>query len=453
MTRTAFLLPVLDKWLWYAPLHGAAALLNRSAARLLRERGDRNLPGELGELRDLTQAAPAHPPRPLEGELIPALLGIIPTRGCNMSCVYCNFGGAAARRDVMPPELAAAAVDWAAGQRAKAGEGTFPVQFFGGEPFLAQDLVEIVVHRARHVSSEHGLTPWFDASTNGLFNERQRQFIGDYFDGVVLSLDGPPEFQDRYRPVTKGRPSSAMVERNARALSEMPLELCLRMCVTQESVNEMARIARWMIGSFNPSTIDFETLTPGELARQAGLAPPDPYQFAVQAEHVFQLAEAAGVKAVYAAAETGVPRLSFCPVGRDAVIVSPNGRLSACYLPPEEWRQRGLNLDIGQLRPDRGVTIFPEALVKVRRLAADKPRCERCFCQYTCAGGCHVNPPGSGDREYADFCIQTRLITAGRLLRDLGFAAVHRELLGDRSAMERIAQNPGDSLNDATDGG
>lgn len=452
MTRTAFLLPVLDKWLWYAPLHGVAALLNRSAARLLREPRNSNLPGELGKLCDLIRTVPDSPPRPVEGELIPAFLGIIPTRGCNMSCVYCNFGGSAAKKAFMPPELATAAIDWAAGQRAKAGESTFHVQFFGGEPFIAQDLVEIVVHRARYVTSQQGLMPYFDASTNGLFNERQCRFIGDYFDGIVLSLDGPPAFQDRYRPVAKGRPSSAIVERNARTLSEMPLDLCLRLCVTQESVNHMERIARWMIESFDPSTINFETLTPGELATRAGLAPPDPYQFAVQAERVFQIAEAAGVKAVYAATETRTPRLSFCPVGQDVVIVSPEGRLSACYLLPEEWQQRGLDLDIGQLHSDRGATIFPVALAKVRRLPTDKPRCERCFCQYTCAGGCHVNQPSNdGDREYTDFCIQTRLITAGRLLQDLGFENVHHELLRNRNAMERLAQNPCDALNNAAD--
>ena len=447
ITRTAFLIPILDKWLWYAPLHQTAALINRSAAWLLRERRGRNLPGELGELCDLIRSQPVSPPGSLTGEIVPTFLGIIPTRGCNMSCVYCHFEGPSAPRDLMRPEIAIAAVDWAAGQLAKAGESRFHIQFFGGEPFVAPEIVEIVVHRARHVSAQKGLIPYLDASTNGLFSERQCQFIGDYFDGIVLSLDGPPEFQDKYRPVAKGRPSSAMVERTARCLSEMPLSLCLRMCVTQESVSRMEEIAQWMIETFSPSTLNFETLTPGESAAQAGLAPPDPYQFAVHAEGTYRIAEAAGIQAVYAAAEASPPRWSFCPVGNDVVIISPDGRLSACYLLPEEWQRRGLNLDFGRLDAHKGVTFFPDRLEQVRRLPARKSRCADCFCQYACAGGCHVNQtyPGSGE-EYTDFCIQTRLITACRLLRDLGFQELSQALLENREAMERLARYPGDHL-------
>ena len=447
MIRTAFLIPILDKWLLHAPLHQITALINHSAARLLWERNGQNLPGELGELCELIRSRPDCLPGPNEGEIIPSFLGIIPTRGCNMSCIYCNFGGPSAKLEFMQPEIAVAAVDWAARQLEQAGQKRFHIQFFGGEPFVAQDLVEIIVHRARYVSTQKGLIPYFDASTNGLFNERQCQFIGDYFDGVVLSLDGPPDLQDKYRPVSKGRPSSAIVERTARRLSAMPLELCLRMCITQESVNRMEEITHWMVETFSPSVIDFETITPGELASRAGLAPPDPYQFAIHAERACRLTEATGIKALYSAAEASTPRLSLCPVGNDVVIVSPDGRLSACYLLPEEWEQRGLDLDLGRFDPDRGIVIFSDRLEKIRRLPANKPRCQGCFCQFTCAGGCHVNQAclGSG-WEYTDFCIQTRIMTACRLLRELGFQQLSEALLENRDAMERLALQPGDYL-------
>jgi uncharacterized protein len=447
MTRTAFLIPILDKWLLHAPLHQITALINHSAARLLKARNGQNLPGELGELCDLICSQPDYLPGPNEGEIIPAFLGIIPTRSCNMSCIYCNFGGPSAEIGFMQPEIAIAAVDWAAGQLGKVGQKRFHIQFFGGEPFVAQELVEIIVHRARYVSTQKGLTPYFDASTNGLFNERQCQFMGDYFDGVVLSLDGPPELQDKYRPVSKGRPSSAIVERTARRLGEMPLELCLRMCITQESVNRMEEITHWMIEKFSPSIIDFETITPGELARRAGLAPPDPYQFAIHAERACRLAAAAGIKALYSAAEASAPRLSLCPVGNDVIIVSPDGRLSACYLLPEEWEKRGLNLDLGRFDPDRGIVIFSDRLEKVRRLPTNKLRCEKCFCQFTCAGGCHVNQACLGSNsEYTGFCIQTRIMTACRLLREVGFQQLSEALLENREALERLALQPCDYL-------
>ncbi len=446
MTQATFLIPILDKWLWYAPLHQTAALVNHSAARLLRERRGENLPGELGELYDTIRSRPVSPPGPPTGELIPTLLGIIPTRGCNMHCVYCDFGGPSASRKQLPPQIATAAVDWAAKRLVETGKNQFHIQFFGGEPFVASEIVETTVHHARHVSAQRRLTTYFDASTNGLLNARQCQFIGDYFDGIVLSLDGPPEFQDKYRPVAKDQPSSTWIERTAHCLSEMPLSLCLRMCVTQESVTQMERIAQWMIKTFNPAIINFETLTPRR-SNQVDLTPPDPYQFAAHAEGIYRIAEAAGVQAVYAAAESGLPRWSFCPLGNDAVIVSPDGRFSACYLPPEAWEQRRLSLDFGHLDTNGEAFLFPDRVERIRHLPARSHHCADCFCQYTCAGGCHVNRTyPNGSKKYTDFCIQTRLITAFRLLRDLGFQKLNWTLLEHREAMERLAHQSCDRI-------
>lgn len=446
MNAVAFLIPVLDKWLWYAPLHGAAALLNGSAARSMQAGAKKRLPRELDELYQMVQTPTDALPRPLDGELIPSTLGIIPTRGCNMQCVYCNFAGSSARDAAMSPEIATAAVDWAVKARAEAGEQLLHVQFFGGEPFVAQDVVELVVERAREGAARRGMTTYFDASTNGLFSDSMCRYIGDHFDAIVLSLDGPPEYQDRYRPLAKGRASSRIVQRNAHSLSDMSLELCLRLCVTQESVRDMTGIVRWMVETFKPATINFESLTASDLAMRSGLAPPDPFEFAVRADEAFTIAEAAGVKAVYAATESAAPRLSLCPVGKDAVIVSPDGRLSACYLMPEEWQSQGLDLDIGVVDPKRGVTFDFEKLAKVRRLPAEKSRCAQCFCQYNCAGGCHVNLARQHG-DYPDYCIQTRLIMTSRLLHTLGFDELCSRLLRDRTSMERLARCPSDVVN------
>jgi uncharacterized protein len=437
-----FLIPVLDKWLLYAPLHKTSALINHSAARILREQFGRDIPGELGELgRLLASEPPIAAPKPIEGEFIPSCLGIIPTRGCNMHCIYCNFGGPSANKDdCMSPELAVDALDWAAGQLEKAGKSKFHVQFFGGEPFVAQELVEIVIHRARYLASQKDLIPYFDVSSNGLFSERQCEYIGDYFDAIVLSLDGPAEFQDKNRPVSKGRGSSSIVERTARILSDMPVSLCLRMCVTEQSVTHMESIIQWMINEFNPSIINFETLTPCEATAESGIAPPDPYLFAINAERAILLAEQAGVTTVSSSMESSEPRLSFCPVGNDVAIVSPDGRVSGCYLLPDEWEKRGLNFDFGHWKPGEGITILPDRLQAIRQFPVLKPRCEACFCQFSCAGGCHVNQtlPG-GSYELTDFCIQTRILTACRLLRELGFFDLSQALLKDRPAMERLA--------------
>jgi len=449
--HAVFLVPLLDRWLVFAPLLRLAALVNEPAARALRSGEGLRGPGLLSELVDRLRRPPASVPRPLDGEVCPSFLGIMPTRGCNLACVYCNFGGPSADKVDMEPKVAVAAVDWMAERLVRASRRDFQVHFFGGEPFISPDVVDIVVHRVRQQAARHDLVPYLGASTNGVFSESRAQFIGDYFDRVVLSLDGPPEFHDRHRPALQGRPSFEVVSRTAKQLGRMPVDLCLRACITDDSVGEVEGITRWMIESFRPAAVSLESLTPGVLAARAGLEVPDPYRFAIHCIGAYRLAARMGVRAVYCAAETERPRLSFCPVGTDALIVSPEGRLSACYLLPEDWRARGLDMDVGRVDADGRVSIDAVALDRARTLPLGKPRCERCFCQWTCAGGCHVNqtPPGCSDR-YTAFCIQTRLVTACLLLRDLGGEDLADELLGDRRAMERVGEHAWDPVDIGT---
>jgi sulfatase maturation enzyme AslB (radical SAM superfamily) len=89
------------------------------------------------------------------------------------------------------------------------------------------------------------------------------------------------------------------------------------------------------------------------------------------------------------------------------------------------------------------------AVERVRRLAADKPRCEGCFCRWSCAGGCHVNhffSPGS--TRYDDFCVQTRLITACSLLDETDSGKFAAELLEDAPAMRALVLRDSDCLED-----
>jgi uncharacterized protein len=447
MTKpSVFLIPVLDQWLVYAPLHKVTALVNPAAARMLRA-GTTPPVGALAELAELLRQTPDEVPQLLAGEIRPSFLGIMPTRGCNLACVYCNFGGPTAAKVHMKPEVAVAAVDWMAEGLVRAGRRDFQIHFFGGEPFISPEIVDIVVHRARLQSAQHDLSLYVDASTNGVFPESRAEFIGDYFGGVVLSFDGPPEFHDRHRPAFKGRPSFEIVEKTARMLSEMPLDLCLRVCITDDSVGEMENITRWMVQSFRPAVVNFESLTPGPLAENAGLKVPDPYRFARHCIGAYRVAESLGVRAVYSAAETEKARLSFCPVGTDAVIVSPDGRASACYLMPEDWEARGLDMDVGQFHGDGRVDIDYAAVGAARRLPLDKPRCRGCFAQWTCAGGCHVNQTfPQAAPQYTEFCVQTRLVTACLLLRDLGRDDLVDALLADRHAMETLARHDWDPI-------
>jgi len=257
----------------------------------------------------------------------------------------------------------------------------------------------------------------------------------------VLSFDGSREWQDRCRPHANGKGSFEEVLRTARILGRSPVELCLRTCVTAGNVASLPEMVRGWCGELRIDAIDFETLQPNCVSLDAGLEPPDPYLFARAYWEARRIAGEHGVEAVYSAWPAGGElRRSFCPVGKDAVIVTPDGRASACYLDEREWRQKGMDLGVGRFDPRNGLVPDGAAVERVRRLGPDDPPCRDCFCRWTCAGGCHVNHcyPGGLPRRDA-FCAQTRIISAASLLEMMGHEELANDLVEDPDAAWALA--------------
>jgi len=448
-----FVVPVLDQFLIYAPLHNLAALVDRRAvlrlkANLFSGRGVSE--GHLGEIVHILQAEAEPAPPPRQGDLAPVFLGLLPTRGCNFSCRYCGFLTPDEAGKVMDLQLARDAVDWYMGLVSKSGQRDTEVHYFGGEPFYAEEVLHLTVNLARIRAEEAGCTVRFEVATNGAFSEERCHWAADNLDTIVLSLDGPADIQDRHRPYKDGRGSFEVVARSARILSEGAGDLFFRTCVTAQTVDRMPEIATWFCQDYRPRGVCFEPVQPSAQSRAGHLEPPDPLAFASNFFRAAEILETHGVEPVYAAADIRTRRVSFCPVGQDAVIVSPDGAINACYLPRRDWEARGLALSLGCIREDGSVELDVEAVAFARSLNVwNKPFCARCFCKWHCAGGCHVNhvlPDSPGD--YDRLCLQTRIITLRNILRAMGRRDMIRQLLEDSKALERAAQQASDTLVD-----
>ncbi|MCG8461147.1 MAG: hypothetical protein MI919_33090, partial [Holophagales bacterium] len=123
------------------------------------------------------------------------------------------------------------------------------------------------------------------------------------------------------------------------------------------------------------------------------------------------------------------------------------GTLNGCYLQADDWRIRGMDMELGRISTAEGVELRAEQVHYLRSVIVDKPRCRDCLCQWSCAGGCHVsNTYLSCPEEYVDFCVQTRVITACLLLEELGEPALVDQLLDDRDAMLRLALHESDVI-------
>jgi hypothetical protein len=106
-----------------------------------------------------------------------------------------------------------------------------------------------------------------------------------------------------------------------------------------------------------------------------------------------------------------------------------------------------MDLRLGRLRPEGGFAVNPDAVSRMEQVTETPQRCRECFCRPSCAGGCWVNHsyPGA-PASYDDFCLQTRLITATELLRDLDAAELAEEMLARRPWAEALAWHTDDRL-------
>ncbi len=436
-----YALPIGEHWLVHSPWTGVAAVVNNAALGALREAGPFGpCPNTVAPLRNALRA-PADA-RSAEG---PGKLVIIPTRACNMCCVYCDFGAPQAPRQRLDLHRACAAVTHFAEQQRARGRPQLPIHFFGGEPTQAFTCVEAVVHFARALAARRGLVPWFELTTNGLFNPAWAPFLGDYLDSIVVSLDGPEALHDHSRPAPGGRGTFTGIAANLRRLAGRRAELCLRMCVTDRSAPHLPQITEELCRAFTFDVLSFEMLAANEGADRAGLHTPDPRVFAAGVLAAEGVAEPHGVRVVYGPAELVAPRQSSCPLGPDTLMLAPGGELVACYLEPERWERQGLDLRLGQVGSDGAIAVDIDKLQRVTKRLREKLRCQTCFCRATCAGGCHVEQtPPQHTRGYDYRCHATRLVTAARLLRALGCPTEARQLQDDASLMATLMHHSDD---------
>lgn len=124
------------------------------------------------------------------------------TMRCNLDCTYCYRDKSDKR--LIEPAILRRIVD----RLATLSGGPFVLQVYGGEPLMAWGrIVELMAY----VKSK-GYPMQLTMETNGalLTRERARQ-LKEWGATVGVSLDGPPEFQNRSRPCVGGGPSFGAV--------------------------------------------------------------------------------------------------------------------------------------------------------------------------------------------------------------------------------------------------
>jgi len=360
---------------------------------------------------------------------------------CDLRCRYCfagtgRFGG---RRSLMSAAVAREAVDFLLAEAKDAP--SLDIDFFGGEPLLAFEVVRETVDYGRRRAAETGRRLSFTLTTNAAsLGPDEAAYLAETMDNVVLSLDGRPEVHDRMRRFAGGRGSHRPVLDNILAFLER-------------------RGSRdyWVRGTYTAFNLDF-TADVAYLADQGitniSLEPAvggGSAAWALRPEHLPRLREEYVRLADYldAKARAGrrirffhfitetdagpcyAKRVRGCGAGREYLAVTPDGEVFPCH---QFVGQSGFSLG----RLDGRLRYGPQDAAVGRLWLGSKPACRSCWARYRCSGGCHANAwAATGDLLRPDplgcAIIKTRLeaglyLQALQVLRDLSPA------VGGRSA-------------------
>jgi uncharacterized protein len=145
---------------------------------------------------------------------------------CNLACKYC-FEGQRKGKFYMTQETADLLIDfvgkWIKGLNGRTGDEKIVITFYGGEPLLSLDLVAYLSEKIKDIAKKNSIEYIAYIVTNGtlLTPPVVARLMPLGMRGAAVTLDGPIEVHDLFRPFKSGSGSFERIFGNLQAVCEM----------------------------------------------------------------------------------------------------------------------------------------------------------------------------------------------------------------------------------------
>lgn len=416
MTRPHFSTPVFQlaaisarERIVYAPLRRLAFTVNEAGAQAIEairfNRLDARVPDQflerlegLGLFEDLPDAPP---PLPSDaGAYLPTKVTLFVTGRCNLRCTYCYANGGE-NHSMMPWQIARAALDFVIENALTTGQKRVTVIFHGdGEPTLGWPLIERAIRYTEDRCECVGVSSSFEAGLNGIVSESHARWLAHKLSNITVSVDGPPDIQDKQRPLASdGQASSTLVERTLAILDDAGAKYGIRCTITRLSAGRIPEVVEYLCGVSRARMLMIEPAFVAGRALASGEPSLDPGVFIHGFLSARLIARRYGRRLLFSGARADQVTNRFCGASSGAFNVTEDGRITACYEVCSQKDHRISLFEIGgYVGPDRGFWVNEAKLSNTARWAAsNKPACQSCFAKYHCAGDCPAKLAMNGD--------------------------------------------------------
>jgi uncharacterized protein len=139
---------------------------------------------------------------------------------CNLACSYCYEGGMKGR-NYMSPDTASILAGLAETRYIAQGKSV-ELSFYGGEPLMSLDLIVFFSERLQKTAVANGTTYSFNMVTNGtlLTAAMVEKLLPFGFTGAKVTLDGPRENHNCFRPFVSGKGSFDLIVSNLKEVCD-----------------------------------------------------------------------------------------------------------------------------------------------------------------------------------------------------------------------------------------
>ena len=429
MTSEIYIIPVSnqndnDKFIIFRPLLGMAFVGNRAMANLAQEL-----------LHDDSWAGPQNPavtfmqsigflkpdpqsPDTMREEFAPSTAVLLLTNQCHLRCVYCYAAAGDSSRKMLTSELGHRAIDAVCQTAQERGRRQFEVSFHGGgEPIMAWHVLKDCVNWARKKTIPARIT----LTTNGIWSSQQCAWIIQNVNGLSLSMDGRPTTQDQHRPFSRGVGSSTIVLRSMAELDRYQYPYDVRMTAIAPWEN-LPRDVEFLCQRSDCRTIQVEPAFNTQRGGHNDPEPDDMRAFADAHMEAVEVAAKAGRRFYYSGARLGMVTTTFCTAPYNALIVTPDGDLTACYEVTNQTHPLASISRIGYIK-DGQIALDQNARKHLHALMSERrDSCRDCFCYWSCAGGCYTRSfglPPEGHLHNGNLCELHRRLTKSLLLKEI----------------------------------
>lgn len=409
-----YVIPFHKKFIIYRPLRSLAFVGNSAMVRYIKDKisGKKvKISHEIDRFLEIIgfwQPDLSVPPFSTEiKDYFPSMAVLLMTGDCNLRCTYCYARGGEDPSINMPFSLARIVIDEACQNAHLKGQDFFSLSFHGGgEPTLNWQVLKKSVEYAESKDISCKIT----MSSNGIWNKEQRNFIIEKFDNLNLSFDGIKEIQDRQRPLMSGGSSFDIVMESINAMDRADFSYAIRLTAIPGSFSALSENVKFFCEKTKCSFIQVEPCYSNIRGEYKDPSDMEISAFAGEFMRAFHVSSSFNRTFFYSGARPWLIAGVFCRGPEDALIVTPEGDIVACFEAHDRRHPLLSDFLTGHVT-ESGILLDMKKICKFfSRRDSRRKSCRGCFCYWHCGGDCVSRCISSAEENYGR-CQVNRLIT------------------------------------------